>query len=96
MCIRDSHWMDEETPFPRRDMAGAEQPYHFSPAYHKFYEAVYEFAGEMVRSAETLTGWRPRMRLRSALGLPPCVSSSPAAGPGAPPQPHEWAPGRRR
>lgn len=73
------HWMDEETPFPRRDMEGAEQPYHFSPAYHKFYEAVYEFAGEMVRSAETLTGWRQRMRFWSALALLRCVSSSPAA-----------------
>ena len=53
--------MDEETPFPRRDTEGAEQPYRFSPAYRTFYAAVYEFAGEMVRSAETLTGWKQRM-----------------------------------
>jgi len=73
------HWMGEDTPFPRRDPEGAEQPYRFSPAYRKFYEAVYEFAGEMVRSAETLTGWKQRMRFWSALALLRCVSSSPAA-----------------
>ena len=71
--------MDEETPFPRRDTEGAEQPYRFSAAYRKFYEAVYEFAGEMVRSAGTLTGWKQRMRFWSALALLRCVSSSPAA-----------------
>ena len=73
------HWMGEDTPFPRRDADGAEQPYRFSPAYRKFYEAVYEFAGEMVRAAETLTGWKQRMRFWSALALLRCVSSSPAA-----------------
>ena len=73
------HWMGEDTPFPVRDPEGAEQPYRFSPAYRKFYEAVYEFAGEMVRSAETLTGWKQRMRFWSALALLRCVSSSPAA-----------------
>ncbi len=73
------HWMGEDTPFPARDTRGAEQPYRFSPAYRKFYEQVYEFAGEMVRSAETLTGWRQRMRFWSALALLRCVSSSPAA-----------------
>ena len=73
------HWMGEDTPFPKRDPEGAEQPYRFSPAYRKFYEAVYEFAGEMVRSAETLTGWKQRMRFWSALALLRCVSSSPAA-----------------
>jgi len=73
------HWMGEDTPFPTRDPAGAEQPYHFSPAYRRFYGAVYEFAGELVRSAETLTGWKQRMRFWSALALLRCVSSSPAA-----------------
>jgi len=73
------HWMGEDTPFPVRDPEGAEQPYRFSAAYRKFYQAVYEFAGEMVRSAETLTGWKQRMRFWSALALLRCVSSSPAA-----------------
>lgn len=72
-------WMGEDTPFPVRDSEGAEQPYRFSPAYRKFYEAVYEFAGEMVRSAETLSGWKQRMRFYSVLALLRCVSSSPAA-----------------
>ena len=73
------HWMGEDTPFPVRDPEGAEQPYRFSPAYRKFYEQVYEFAGEMVRSAETLSGWKQRMRFYSVLALLRCVSSSPAA-----------------
>ena len=73
------HWMGEDTPFPRRDSEGAEQPYRFTPTYRKFYEAVYDFAGEMVRAAETLTGWKQRMRFWSALALLRCVSSSPAA-----------------
>ncbi len=73
------HWMGEDTPFPTRDPEGAEQPYRFTPAYRKFYEAVYEFAGEMVRSAVTLSGWKQRMRFWSALALLRCVSSSPAA-----------------
>ncbi len=72
-------WMGEDTPFPRRDDADSEQPYHFSIEYSKLYKAVYSFASEMVRSAETLTGWRRRMRLWSALALLRCVSSSPAA-----------------
>jgi len=73
------NWMGEDTPFPVRDPEGAEQPYRFSPAYRKFYEQVYEFAGEMVRSAETLSGWKQRMRFYSVLALLRCVSSSPAA-----------------
>jgi superfamily II DNA or RNA helicase len=72
-------WMGEETPFPKRDTEGAEQPYQFSPAYREFYNTVYSFASDMVRSAETLTGWRRRMRFWSALALLRCVTSSPAA-----------------
>lgn len=72
-------WMGEDTPFPTRDLTGAEQPYHFSPAYRKFYEEVYRFAGELVQSAATLSGWQRRMRFWSALALLRCVTSSPAA-----------------
>lgn len=72
-------WMGEDTPFPTRDLAGAEQPYHFTPPYRKFYEEVYRFAGELVRSAASLSGWQRRMRFWSALALLRCVTSSPAA-----------------
>lgn len=75
--VRD--WMGEQTPFPERDMQDTEQPYTFSKEYRSFYEDVYVFAGELVRSAENLTGWRRRMRYWSALALLRCVTSSPAA-----------------
>ena len=73
------HWMGEDTPFPERDTAGAEQAYTFSRPYRDFYNAVYAFARDLVQSAETLSGTRRRLRFWSALALLRCVSSSPAA-----------------
>ncbi|MBN2359044.1 MAG: helicase [Deltaproteobacteria bacterium] len=73
------NWMGVETHFPERDPEGAEQPYTFSRRYRAFYNEVYEFARQLVRSAETMTGWRKRMRFWSALALMRCVTSSPAA-----------------
>jgi superfamily II DNA or RNA helicase len=73
------HWMGTDTPFPERDTADAEQPYLFSRAYRAFYDDVYAFARELVQTAETMTGWRKRMRFWSALALLRCVTSSPAA-----------------
>ena len=70
-------WLGEVTPFPEREKV--EKPYQFSEAYRQFYRQVYEFARGMVRSAETLTGWKRRMRFWSALALLRCVASSPAA-----------------
>ncbi|NLD73193.1 MAG: DEAD/DEAH box helicase, partial [Chloroflexi bacterium] len=72
-------FMSEDTPFPRRDDADTERPYTLSPEYRRFYEAVYTFAQGIVRSAETLSGWKRRMRYWSALALLRCVTSSPAA-----------------
>lgn len=72
-------WMGEETPFPTRDDADYERPYDFSPEYRRLYESVYEFARGIVRSADTLSGWKRRMRYWSALALLRCISSSPAA-----------------
>ncbi len=57
----------------------SERPYQFSPAYRKFYEAVYEYARGQVTEAEKLTGWKRRIRFWSALALLRCVASSPAA-----------------
>ncbi|MDW8186413.1 MAG: helicase, partial [Anaerolineae bacterium] len=73
------HWMGRETKFPVRDETDTEQPYSFSPAYLRLYRDVYNFARDLVRSAESLTGWRRRMRFWSALALLRCVTSSPAA-----------------
>lgn len=72
-------WMGSVTPFPERDTEGAERPYLFSRAYRGFYDEVYDFARQMVQTAETLTGWGKRMRFWSALALMRCVTSSPAA-----------------
>lgn len=74
-----SKWMGEETPFPTRDESDRERPYRFSSEYRRLYESVYDFAREMVRSAEDMTGRRRRLRFWSALALLRCVSSSPAA-----------------
>lgn len=70
-------WSGEATPFPQRDPS--EQPYRFSSAYRKFYEAVYEYARGQVTEAEKMTGWKRRIRFWSALALLRCVASSPAA-----------------
>ena len=70
-------WMGEETPFPDRDPK--EVPYTLSPEYKKLFEDVYGFARELVRSGETLTGFRRRVRYWAALALLRCVMSSPAA-----------------
>ncbi len=70
-------WMGEETPFPERE--NHEAAYNFSREYRKFYQDIYNFAYGLVRDAETLKGWRQRMRFWSALALLRCVTSSPAA-----------------
>ncbi|GAB4211404.1 MAG: helicase-related protein [Roseiflexaceae bacterium] len=71
------HWMGTDTPFPER--AASEAPYRFSPSYDAFYREAYAFARGVVAAADTLSGWRQRMRYWSALALLRCISSSPAA-----------------
>lgn len=71
------HWMGADTPFPEREPI--EAPYRFSPAYDAFYREVYAFARGVVETAESLGGWKQRMRYWSALALLRCVSSSPQA-----------------
>jgi len=70
-------WMGEDTPFPERE--STEEPYLFSDEYRKYYQAVYNFASDLVRTAEDMKGWKKRMRFWSALALLRCVTSSPAA-----------------
>jgi superfamily II DNA or RNA helicase len=71
------HWLGEETPFPERD--SQEETYDLSPQYRTLFEQVYAFSRELVRSGETLTGWRRRIRYWTALALLRCVMSSPAS-----------------
>jgi superfamily II DNA or RNA helicase len=70
-------WLGEETPFPQRD--SSEVPYTLTPEYRRLFEEVYAFAREIVRSGETLSGFRRRVRYWTALALLRCVMSSPAA-----------------
>jgi len=70
-------WLGEETPFPRRD--AEEKTYSLSSQYKRLFEEIYSFSRELVRSGETLSGWRQRIRFWTALALLRCVMSSPAA-----------------
>lgn len=70
-------WLGEETPFPKRHPD--EKTYSLSPQYKHLFEDVYSFSRELVRSGESFTGWRRRIRFWTALALLRCVMSSPAA-----------------
>jgi len=45
------NWLGKDTSFPERDPS--EVPYRLSPAYRALFDRVYEFAREIVQSAET-------------------------------------------
>ena len=70
-------WLNQETPFPERE--STEVPYNLSKEYQDLYEEVLGFAQEQVKSADTLSGVRQRVRYWAALALLRCVMSSPAA-----------------
>jgi len=70
-------WLGEETPFPDRETL--EETYTLSPAYQELFKLVYEFSREIVKSGETLSGWKKRIKFWHALALLRCVMSSPAA-----------------
>ncbi len=69
-------WMDEDTPFPRRD--AGEFEYTLSPKYAALYEDALDFARNLV-SGGTGDGAR-KYRYWSALALLRGMMSSPAAG----------------
>ncbi len=70
-------WLGEDTPFPERQ--SEEVTYTLSPEYLELFQRTYRFCRELVKTGETLTGWRRRLRYWSALALLRCVMSSPAA-----------------
>ncbi|MCX7974369.1 MAG: DEAD/DEAH box helicase, partial [Candidatus Aminicenantes bacterium] len=70
-------WIGEKTPFPERD--SSEETYDLSASYKQLFDRVYAFSSELVRSMETLTGWKKRIRFWTALALLRCTMSSPAA-----------------
>ena len=70
-------WMDEHTPFPKRD--AGEYPYELSKKYAELYDNVLDFALALIKGADSHVG-RKRYRYWSALALLRGVMSSPAAG----------------
>lgn len=71
------NWLGEDNPFPQRDPS--EATYELSAKCRDLFRRVYSFSAAMVRSADTLSGARRRIRYWSALALLRCVMSSPAA-----------------
>jgi superfamily II DNA or RNA helicase len=70
-------WLGTDTSFPER--ISSEEPYVLSEPYRKLFNDVYDFARELVKSADTLASNRRRVRYWAALALLRCVMSSPAA-----------------
>jgi superfamily II DNA or RNA helicase len=70
-------WIDEETPFPEREPQ--DESYQLSPAYKNLFNDVYTFSRQLIRTGETLNGWKQRIRYWTALALLRCVMSSPAS-----------------
>lgn len=72
-----ANWLGEETPFPARK--SEEEVYSLSNPYKQLFDGVYSFSRELVKSGESLHGWKQRIRFWTALALLRCVMSSPAA-----------------
>ncbi|MFH1166021.1 MAG: helicase-related protein [Pseudomonadota bacterium] len=70
-------WMDEKTPFPKRE--SFEWAYDLSKGYARFFEEVLEFARKLIDPKADITGFH-RVRYWTALALLRGVMSSPAAG----------------
>lgn len=72
-------WLGNETPFPER--VSLEEPYSLSKEYRQLFEAVYDFAWRLVKTADEtpLSHAQRRGRYWSALAILRCVMSSPAA-----------------
>ncbi len=70
-------WMDEDTPFPKRD--SIEWPYDLSPGYAAFFDEILEFARKLVVPDST-SQRRKRVQYWTALALLRGVMSSPGAG----------------
>ena len=70
-------WMNENTPFPKRDTG--EYAYRLSPRYRELYNEVLEFAIGMTKDSSQPDN-RQRLQYWTALGLLRGVMSSPEAG----------------
>lgn len=70
-------WMDEDTPFPKRD--SFEWAYDLSSPYGRFFDQILEFAKRLISADAERSGQR-RVQYWTALALLRGVMSSPAAG----------------
>ena len=70
-------WMNEDTPFPKRD--SGEFDYDLSEAYRTFFDKILDFARNLVAGDSAPDGQK-RVHYWTALGLLRGVMSSPAAG----------------
>ena len=71
-----AEWLNVKTHFPER--ISEEIAYSFSPDYRKFFHDVFKFANKIVKSAETLSRGRRKLRHWAALSLLRAIMSSPA------------------
>ena len=71
------HWMNEKTPFPKRD--AGEFPYELSINYAKFYDKILDFAYGLTKDESGHKG-QQRLKYWTALALLRGVMSSPKAG----------------
>jgi len=71
------HWMNEDTPFPKRD--SGEFDYDLSQPYRAFFDKILDFARNLV-SGDSAPDRQKRVHYWTALGLLRGVMSSPAAG----------------
>ena len=73
-------WLGETTPFPERAWSEVTYRVADSAEYQRLFEAVFEFARELVQApAAEERAYRTRVRYWAALALLRCVMSSPAA-----------------
>jgi len=70
-------WLDEDTPFPKRD--AVEFQYDLSPKYAAFFEDIIDFARKLISADPTKSG-KERVHYWTALALLRGVMSSPGAG----------------
>lgn len=73
----ETDWEGEHC-FPVRETP-PDETYELSELYRQLFNRTYEFCSRIVRTGETLGGWKRRVRYWGALALLRCIMSSPAA-----------------
>jgi len=71
------NWLNEETPFPKRE--NLEVTYPLSSPYKQLFSDVYRFAHNLVQRGSKESGWKRKLCYWNALAILRCVMSSPAS-----------------